>query len=264
MPARLRKSPLEPLAAVFIAVLLVHLLVGLMAWTLLPLLPALSLKPVWAMVAAEPRRWFSPAEFKYVKKAPAPPQAVPMLPLAPPIPAAPAAAVATSGMQVAQAAGVMAEVVGPPPPAAESVIPKPTNKSITLSPMPEKTEAAPGPQAAPITLMQVLKLEAEVQKAAAASADMDPVLWALEEALKTEWEAPPLQQVPVMQRDARLAITISRDGTILETSLSKSSGSAVMDQSIAKVRESLKKISTSLPSSFAKDRYTVEVNFHIE
>ena len=108
-----------------------------------------------------------------------------------------------------------------------------------------------------------MRLE-EKGKEPTGGANMDPVLKALEVALKKEWNAPALQDVPAAQRASTLKVTLGRAGQTLEVIMSKPSGSAVLDQSVIDAGMRVKKISESLPSSFPKDRYTVEVTFHIE
>ncbi len=115
-------------------------------------------------------------------------------------------------------------------------------------------------------MMEILKqakLE-EAERQATGGANMDRVLKALEQALSQSWNPPPVNEVPVLQRDARLQFIVGRDGTVLQAEMTKKSGAAALDESVTQAAKALKKISESLPSSFPKDRYTVEVNFHIE
>lgn len=93
---------------------------------------------------------------------------------------------------------------------------------------------------------------------------MDAVLNALDQGLKREWNAPSVQQVPVLQRQARVKFSVGRQGEILDVGMTRASGSDLLDASVLEAVKKLGKISQSLPSSFPKDRYTVEVNFHIE
>jgi outer membrane biosynthesis protein TonB len=263
MPPASRPAPLEPIALVMVAVVLVHVLVGLVAWTLLPLWkPSLG-----KAKAGTDRYWFPPSSFKEVLLKPS---------VAPEPPAAPSekAAIKPSAALTPPAAvtGLLEEspLVAPSSSGMGSTATaKPTTKIITLSPVLElddKTVPTAKLDRGPLTMMEVLKLEKQqaAEKRAVGGADMDPVLKALETALKKEWNAPPVSQVPILQRNTRVTISIGHDGSILESRLTKASGSELLDQSVLKAGEGVKKISESLPSSFPKDRYTVEVNFHIE
>lgn len=147
---------------------------------------------------------------------------------------------------------------------------RPTRKNITLSPVLDLDQKTPSPVppsgSLPLTMMDVVKKDKldEAQKKAAGGADMDPVLKSLEDALIKGWNAPAVNEVPTLQRNAGLRISIGRDGSVLQAEIRQPSGSALLDSSVKAAFEGLKKISESLPSSFPKDRYTVDVNFHIE
>ena len=264
MPPASRPAPLEPIALVTVVVVLVHVLVGLVAWTLLPLW-----KPSWNETkAADGKYWFPPSSFKEVllkpTVAPEPPPAAPSEKAAvKPSAALPPPVAVTGLLEESPLVAPSSSGMG------STAAAKPTTKIITLSPVLElddKTVPTAKLDRSPLTMMEVLKLEKQqaAEKRALGGADMDPVLKALETALKKEWNPPPVSQVPILQRNTRLTLTIGHDGSILESRLSKSSGSDLLDESVQKAGEGVKKISESLPSSFPKDRYTVEVNFHIE
>lgn len=241
------------MTAVSVGVIFAHLLVGVAVWFLLPLIRPGTSTQEEVEVEGDGRYWFAPSDFLRNGNAP----------VAPPPPAAPAAPKSVA----AASAPMVPMALEPTPPSSSSTVP--TNKIITLSPVIiEGTQSIPLVKSArpPLTMMDLLKqgkLE-EVEKEARGGADMDPVLKALEGSLIREWNAPALPQVPVLQRNAALRITLGRQGEVLEAVMSKPSGSQVLDQSVQDAATRVKKISESLPSSFPKDRYTVEVNFHIE
>lgn len=268
-----RKAPLEPLALVWVSVVIVHLLTGLIIWRLLPLWPAASLKPVFSSWkwGEDSHYWFSPAEF-HVAGDESP--VTPPVP-APGVPEVPQTVASPKPNQSSEESGLLADtsVLKSPMTVASSAPlsePRSTNKVITLSPVLDevsgKTEKQVNPVRPALTLMEVLKQEEHEDKMreATGGVSMDTVLKALEEALKKAWNAPAIQEVPVLQRDASLAVSLGRTGEVLEVRMAKHSGSQLLDQSVLDAGLRVKKISESLPSSFPKDRYNVEVNFHIE
>jgi hypothetical protein len=152
------------------------------------------------------------------------------------------------------------------------------NRSITLRRAPGKPLAgstslgAPAPPMASPTLLDIVRLNTlrppppipqpgALDPDAQAEVNMDAVDEAVNTAFLAGWTAPPIDAVPVAQREARLNISIGKDGTILKSQMSKFSGSHVLDQSILETASRVKKISTALPSNFAKDSYDLELNF---
>lgn len=93
------------------------------------------------------------------------------------------------------------------------------------------------------------------------NAALDPVDEALNTAFLAVWTAPPIDAVPATQREARLNISLGKDGTVLKSQMSKFSGSHVLDQSILEAAANVKKISVTLPANYTKDSYDVELNF---
>lgn len=279
MSARATRLVLEPNGKALVVVVFGHLLLAAAFFYLLPLLRSLGEKKAAAAAARHERRyWFSPEDFTRVSP--------------PPAPAATAAGSKKASVSAAQdeqkkemppaaaspdTATVAAAVsVQSPPTAAISqpaAVPvsqiRPVNKVITLSPVLDEG-LRPAPAMAggrlPVSLMEVFKQKQreQAERDAAGGADMDPVLTALEQALAREWLPPAVEQVPVLQRQTRLKIVLGRQGEVVESSLLKGSGSVLMDTAVQEAVVRVKKISESLPSSFPKDRYTVEVNFHIE
>lgn len=251
MPAAKKHPPLQPMTAVSLGVVFAHLILGFALWLLLSLMSTGSATDVAAKVEDDGRYWFAPSDF--IRNGGLPPPASIPLP-------APVAA------KKAEASHPLDPIALEPTPPSFTA---PTNKVITLSPVfIEGTQKIPVVKSTlpPITMMDMLhqeKLEA-LTKEALGGPDMDPVLKALEESLIKEWKAPALQKIPISFRNAVLKITIGREGDVLEFLMSKSSGSPLLDQSVQDAATRVKKISKSLPSSFPKDRYTVEVNFHIE
>lgn len=229
MPLLTRKTPLEPVAPGLIAVVLVHVLLGMTVWMILPLWKVKAPVKGEAPPPVQDRRyWFSPEDFKRLQ---------------PVVPETPVKTVNTPLIKPEAEPAVSLKV--------EPAV-RPTNKIITLSPVVEVD-----PQAVPSGDMAK-------KDVVGAGVDMDPVLNALEDGLKREWNAPPVQQVPALNRQARLKLSIGHEGDFLDSQMVSSSGSALLDESVKEAVLKLKKISQALPSSFPKDRYTVEVNFHIE
>lgn len=93
------------------------------------------------------------------------------------------------------------------------------------------------------------------------NAELDPVDEALNAAFLAIWTAPPIDAVPVTQREARLNLSLGRNGDVLKAQMSKFSGSHVLDQSILETAANVKKIPVTLPESYTKDSYDVELNF---
>lgn len=158
--------------------------------------------------------------------------------------------------------------------AAAAPVTKPAaNRSITLRRAPEKREGvafgSPAPPMSSPTLMDIARLNTlrpppvplPGQETTTAEVNLDAVDEAVNTAFLSGWTAPPIDVVPIAQREARLNISIGKDGTVLKAQMSKFSGSHVLDQSILEAAAHVKKISAALPSNFAKDSYDLELNF---
>ncbi|OYW76881.1 MAG: hypothetical protein B7Z37_06710 [Verrucomicrobia bacterium 12-59-8] len=91
--------------------------------------------------------------------------------------------------------------------------------------------------------------------------NLDIVDEAVNTAFLANWTAPPIESVPTAQREARMNISIGKDGTVLKAQMNKFSGSHALDQSILEAADKVKKISTTLPSNYSKDSYDLELNF---
>ena len=91
--------------------------------------------------------------------------------------------------------------------------------------------------------------------------DFDPVDEVVNTAFLANWVAPPIESVPEGQREARLNLSIGKDGTVIKSQMTKFSGSHALDQSILEAASKVKKISTTLPSNYSKDSYDLELNF---
>ncbi len=149
------------------------------------------------------------------------------------------------------------------------------NRSITLRRAPDRSAlalAALGRQAPPMTsptLLDIARLNTMRPTAlpppGVPSADDEVNLDAVDEALNAiflaHWIAPPITEVPVAQRGARMNISIGKDGTVLKSQMSKFSGSHALDQSILEASAKVKKIPVALPSNYSKDSYDLELNF---
>ena len=150
------------------------------------------------------------------------------------------------------------------------------NRSITLRRAVDKRtgnspfDANVPPMTSP-TLMDIARLNAlrpgtmlppgRGAKAAEEEVDLDPIDEVVNTAFLANWVAPPIESVPSGQREARLNLSIGKDGTIIKSQMTKFSGSHALDQSILEAVTKVKKISTTLPSNYSKDSYDLELNF---
>ncbi len=145
---------------------------------------------------------------------------------------------------------------------------KEANKYITLSAIlpPGKASAKPRENKRYLTLLDIANINANerAEVAEAGGADMGDVEKALQQAILKEWTAPSAQAVPPSQRRAIMEIVILRDGTIADASIKTASGSSLLNASIRRAADRLKKIPVTLPSNFPKERYELRVNFQIE
>lgn len=149
------------------------------------------------------------------------------------------------------------------------------NRSITLRRVQERLRVPTtnGPPAPPITSptlldiarLNTLRLQPPPPPAPAEVPDdavnMDAVDEALNAVFLSAWTPPPIDVVPAGQREARLNVSIGKDGTLLKSQMSKFSGSHALDQSILEAAAQVKKISATLPSQFSKESYDLELNF---
>jgi outer membrane biosynthesis protein TonB len=281
---RSRPTTLEPISASMFLIVTLHVaLAGGLWWC-------------WRDYSAslkEPRlSWMKPADFKSATLVPVPASS-PVVVLvtneskAKPLPAAKPTPQAVKEEPVQKAVLVAAppepprmepvpNTIGAPLFAPATPAPKPSaNRSITLRRVFEKTRpaTAPGAPAPPMsspTLLDIARLNtlrtAPVVAAPGVaptdeSINLDAVDEALNAAFLTHWTAPPIAVVPAAQREARLNISIGRDGTVLKSQMSKFSGSHDLDQSIIQAAAQVKKISVTLPSTFSKESYDLELNF---
>lgn len=178
-----------------------------------------------------------------------------------------------------QSLDTVANATGTPLFAPAIPAPKPSaNRNITLRRVHEKPPPgsmrirSPAPPMSSPTLLDIARLNTlrpsppiPPPGSAVAPEEEDTNLDAVDEAVNAAflagWVAPPLDSVPAAQREARLNISIGKDGTILKAQMSKFSGSHVLDQSIIETASRVKKISAALPSNFTKDSYDLELNF---
>jgi hypothetical protein len=94
-------------------------------------------------------------------------------------------------------------------------------------------------------------------------ADMGPVDEAVQLTYLKEWQAPSTHLVPPGQRAAVVNLSIAKDGSVAEASLVKT-GAPALNVSITSLLQRVQKFPVTLPSSFRKERYDLQVNFQIE
>lgn len=149
------------------------------------------------------------------------------------------------------------------------------NRSITLRRTQERAPTVAGVDspAPPITspsLMDIARLNAmrpavpppgSLMPVKEDEANMDVVDEAVNTAFLSTWVAPPITSVPENQREARLSISIGKDGSVIKSQMTKFSHSHALDESILEASSKVKKISISLPSNYSKESYDLELNF---
>lgn len=278
---RHRPTTLEPVSTSMLTIIVVHaLLLGAGWWWW-------NEKQTGSALPHEPRlAWMNPADFK--SSLPAVPADTVVIANAP-TPGTPPAPAHKTGNPPVQKATLIAPP--PQPPVMEPVpdtgttplfapanpAPKPSaNRSITLRRAPDRAPGArspvnPAPPMASPTLLDVARLNTlrapPIPQPRATTpvitdeAELDPIDEAVNAAFLAGWTAPPIDAVPAAQREARLNISIGRDGSILKAQMSKFSGSHALDQSILEAAAKVRKISTPLPSNLTKESYDLELNF---
>jgi TonB-like protein len=286
---RKRPTTLEPISAAAIVIVSLHLAAVFGVWWW------------WQNVGSPQRNakamqlaWMNPADFKSLVPASTVPRAIkvasaPKATKKAPVP------VPAPGPKPSAGAPVQKAVLVAAPPQQHQMEPVPNttgnplfagtaesqskpsaNRSITLRRAPEKRPGsaffgAPVPPITSPTLMDIARLNTmrpptvPVPGSAPAAPEEEANLDAADEAVNTaflaSWIAPPIDSVPSSQREARLNISIGKDGTVLKAQMSKFSGSHVLDQSILEAAAKVKKISATLPSNYPKDSYDLEMNF---
>lgn len=285
---RRRPTTLEPISAAMIVVVSLHLALAFGVWWWWH-----DYGSVQSMKNANRLSWLSPADFHSTLPADAVPPAAKAV-LAAVKPArqkaaqpAPPKPVAEEPVQKATLVAAPAEVHRMEPVANNSTTPlfasglavaKPAaNRSITLRRLREKAEipsgmrGGPAPPLTSTTLLDIARLnrmrspQVAIPATALNGVNDDEGLDAVDDALNTAfleaWTAPPIDDVPPTQREARLNVSIGKDGKILRSQMTKFSRSHVLDQSILEAAAAVKKISATLPSNFAKESYDLELNF---
>ncbi len=281
--AQSSRSTLEPISLPVLTIALLHLLAGV-------ILIQHFMPDGWQVKAqAKPREeflWMDPAKFSFetlmepevAETPPVPVQEQKKEEGASPLPAmakAPAVILPTltpgkliGDEEVAATLAAAAELPTYPlpvvPPSAGGMRPsRESNKYITLSPVTEptgKTIAEPA-----FNLLDMARLDAKSTSPHTPRMDgLDQVDRSVQEIYMKEWQAPLVLLVPANQRSASLEIELKKDGSIVSFRLVDASGSEVMDQSILDAAERIKKIPVTLPSSFAKESYLLQVHFQIE
>lgn len=275
--SRRRPNTLEPISAALFVTVSLHVMAAFGLWWWWQEQRASGARPHLT--------WLSPGDFNNTLPAAARP--VSALTGAP-LPAPPAA---TAGRPAQEPAVQKATLVSAPPQtrmepapneagaplfaAATPVVKPAANRSITLRRAPERRGDSPlGSPAPPMsspTLLDIARLNAmrpapRPANSAASTVvveetNMDAVDEAVNAAFLAGWTAPPIDAVPAGQREARMNLSIGRDGTVLKAQMSKFSGSHALDQSILEAAAQVKKIAATLPSHFAKESYDLELNF---
>lgn len=279
-------TKLEPLAGPVAAVALAHILLVLLVWIFLPLWQAAHPNHAAELARLD---WKKPDDFllggalspepaavgKGAWLTPPPPPSAPAPAVAasspspessPPLPPSVGASSSSSPSSASPASVAKAPAVAPQAPLVD-------HTATVMAPPPAGPTPAPAPPANKYITVSAKKLSlftpAGAPNTAAASApapgpDMGPVENAIQKAYLKEWVAPAIQYVPAGHRSATLDVSISRNGTILEAKVSKPAGAPALDISILDSTKRVTKIPVSLPSSFPKERYDLQVNFQIE
>ncbi|MDZ4403717.1 TonB C-terminal domain-containing protein [Prosthecobacter sp.] len=280
---RSRPTTLEPISAAMFVIVSLHIAAAFGVWWWRQENGARQRNAGESQLA-----WMYPSDFKLSM----PPAATPV---SKPVAAAPKAAkITTAEPKKTDDPPVQKATLVAAPPQQHQMVPVPNesgtplfasasppskpaaNRSITLRRAPEKPLAttpfgSPAPPMASPTLLDIARLNTlrptpppppeDSDAAAKVEVNLDAVDEAVNTAFLTTWTAPPIDAVPVAQREARLNISIGKDGTILKAQMSKFSGSHALDQSILEAAGQVKKISAALPSNFSKDSYDLELNF---
>lgn len=279
---RKRPPTLEPISAAMFVVVSLHLAAAFAVWWW------------WQETGARRARfsdagltWMRPGDFKAPLSLPAPASNKAMATAAatkPPVPPQKAddppvqkATLVAAPVQQHQMEPVP-HTAGTPLFAQSTPAAKPSaNRSITLRRAQERPTGptafgSPAPPIASPTLLDIARLNTlrppppipmpdNEGATKVDEVDLDGVDEAVNAAFLGAWTAPPIDGVPAGQREARLNISIGKDGTVLKSQMSKFSGSHVLDQSILEASAQVKKISTTLPSNYSKDSYDLELNF---
>ncbi len=283
---RKRPTTLEPISAAVFVIVSLHLAAVFGVWWWWQ-----SIGNAQREARASQLAWMNPGDFKSTtpppsamprskttvassKTGPKPPAPPPKAPAEPPVQKATLIAAPTQQHQMEPVpnpttAPLFAGAAGPAS--------KPSaNRSITLRRAPEKRTGAtlfgaPVPPMTSPTLMDIARLNTlrpsampppeSVGKTTDQEVELDAVDEAVNSAFLAGWIAPPIESVPDGQREARMNISIGKDGTVLKAQMNKFSGSHVLDQSILEASAKVKKISTTLPSNYSKDSYDLELNF---
>jgi hypothetical protein len=284
---RKRPTTLEPISAAVIVIVSLHLAAVFGVWWWWQ-----NVQNSRHAAKVQHLAWMNPADFK--SEAPPPPSAprsrahaaTPAVskkapPAEPPKPAAePPVQKATLVAAPPQQHAMEPVPIGSAPPlfagtAAAGAKPS-ANRSITLRRAVDKRpgttqfDATVPPMTSP-TLMDIARLNAlrpgaipppgRAGMPPEEAVDLDPVDEVVNTAFLANWVAPSIESVPDGQREARLNISIGKDGTVLKSQMSKFSGSHALDQSILEAAAKVKKISITLPSNYSKDSYDLELNF---
>lgn len=288
MPQQVR-TPLEPISATFVAVALLHLLGAIIAWRLLS-------TPVQSGPAAEDETlvWMAPVDFTQPaspQSPSSPPKPAPVPPSSKstpsPLPAKPVSAppstkrvatplpklqpASTDKPKAVSNGAAPGEAPKPRPALPPSARPagKEANKFITLSRLSVETDEPPAPPRPYKPVLSLLDIAAinDVGKndgSAARRPPTDDLDDAVVDAFLKAWVAPPIEAVSSHQRRAGLRVSIARNGAVSAVHLALPSGSPVLDNSILEAAKQVTKVPVSLPSSFSKERYDLQINFQIE
>ena len=290
---RKRPTTLEPISAAVFVIVSLHFAAVLGVWGWWQ-----NVQNSRYAAKAKQLAWMNPADFKNEappRPPPPPPHPVPRgraLAAAPaPAPKAPPAEPPQSAAEAPVQKATL--VAAPPQQHAMEPVPNATatplfagtaaagtkpaaNRSITLRRAVDKRagnlpfDATVPPMTSP-TLMDIARLNAlrpgtipppnKGAQPPEEEVDLDPVDEVVNTAFLANWVAPPIESVPEGQREARLNLSIGKDGTVIKSQMTKFSGSHALDQSILEAASKVKKISTTLPSNYSKDSYDLELNF---
>lgn len=164
----------------------------------------------------------------------------------------------------------------PPPAAAPAAVEpeeKPVPKAILIRPPDKPSTALAGSSPPPAMtrapagqkdVARYVTISRPAQQSPETATRLDAVDRALIDAFLKLWTPPQGSTANADHRSVHLDASLSRDGRLVSFKLANPSGDDAIDASVLDAADRLDKITESLPDSYAGDRYSVQVHFHVE